>query len=213
MVTEEVAIAPTDTPADAAVTATPANAAATAAPTQAVAVAAGSGDTKWLIMLYQDADDKVLEKDIFVDLNEAERAGSSSNVQIVEPARPLSRRLSGRRRLELHQALLHQPGCSAGRSMRSQEVADLGEVNMADGATLVDFVTWAMQKYPADKYVLILSDHGMGWPGGWSDPTAPGGSKEQYPTRRAPWTTTSTCTSWTMRWAKSANARGWTSSS
>jgi hypothetical protein len=27
---------------------------------------------------------------------------------------------------------------------------------------------------PADKHVLILSDHGMGWPGGWSDP-APGG--------------------------------------
>ena len=40
---------------------------------------------------------------------------------------------------------------------------------MADGDTLVDFVTWAMKTYPADKYVLILSDHGMGWPGGWSD--------------------------------------------
>jgi hypothetical protein len=46
---------------------------------------------------------------------------------------------------------------------------------MADGGSLVDFVTWAMNSYPADKYVLILSDHGMGWPGGWSDP-APGGS-------------------------------------
>ena len=27
--------------------------------------------------------------------------------------------------------------------------------------------------YPADKYVLILSDHGMGWPGGWSDASSP----------------------------------------
>jgi hypothetical protein len=33
----------------------------------------------------------------------------------------------------------------------------------------VDFVTWAIQTYPAEKHVLILSDHGMGWPGGWSD--------------------------------------------
>ena len=41
---------------------------------------------------------------------------------------------------------------------------------MSSGDTLVDFVTWAAQNYPADKYVLILSDHGMGWPGGWSDP-------------------------------------------
>ena len=28
-------------------------------------------------MLYQDADDKILEQDIFVDLNEAERVGSA----------------------------------------------------------------------------------------------------------------------------------------
>ena len=60
----------------------------------------------------------------------------------------------------------------------SQVVEDLGEVNMADGQTLVDFVKWAMENYPADKYALILSDHGMGWPGGWSDPD-PGGSGDR----------------------------------
>ena len=54
--------------------------------------------------------------------------------------------------------------------VRSQAVQDLGEVNMADERTLVDFVTWAMKTYPADKYALIMSDHGMGWPGGFSDP-------------------------------------------
>ena len=54
--------------------------------------------------------------------------------------------------------------------IKSQMVGDLGEVNMSDGQTLVDFVTWAAATYPADKYALILSDHGMGWPGGWSDP-------------------------------------------
>ena len=53
-------------------------------------------------------------------------------------------------------------------------VADLGESTCPIPSTLVDFVTWAMQTYPADKYVLILSDHGMGWPGGWSDGDSPG---------------------------------------
>ena len=38
---------------------------------------------RWLVMLYQDADDKILEQDIYVDLNEAERAGSDERVQIV----------------------------------------------------------------------------------------------------------------------------------
>jgi hypothetical protein len=61
--------------------------------------------------------------------------------------------------------------------VRSEMVADLGEVNMADGASLVDFATWAIESFPADHYALILSDHGMGWPGGWSDP-APGGKDD-----------------------------------
>lgn len=47
---------------------------------------------------------------------------------------------------------------------------------MSDPKTLIDFVTWSMQKYPADKYVLILSDHGMGWPGGWTDASSKGAS-------------------------------------
>jgi hypothetical protein len=137
---------------------------------------ASSGDT-WLVMLYQDADDNILEKDIYVDLNEAERVGSSANVQIVV-------------QIDRYQGGFQGDGdwVSARRyfvtqdddlqRVASDELEDLGEVNMADGKTLVDFVTWAMQNYPADKYVLILSDHGMGWPGGWSDPTARGGKRD-----------------------------------
>src|SRR5689334_4459248 len=34
---------------------------------------------------------------------------------------------------------------------------------------LVGFVSWAVQNYPAKKYALILSDHGGGWTGGFSD--------------------------------------------
>ena len=40
---------------------------------------------------------------------------------------------------------------------------------MGDGQTLYDFATWAIATYPAEHYVLILSDHGGGWTGGWSD--------------------------------------------
>ena len=50
-------------------------------PTRAVS----SGDTgqKWLVMMYQDADDQILEQDIYMDLNEAEKVGSSDRVTIV----------------------------------------------------------------------------------------------------------------------------------
>lgn len=41
-------------------------------------------------------------------------------------------------------------------------VQDLGEKNMASSSTLRDFVTWGLQEYPAEKYSIILWDHGAG---------------------------------------------------
>jgi hypothetical protein len=38
-----------------------------------------------------------------------------------------------------------------------------------------------VQTFPADHYVLILSDHGMGWPGGWVDPTPASNAYERAP--------------------------------
>jgi hypothetical protein len=40
-------------------------------------------EQKWLVMIYADADDEVLENDIYFDVNEAEAAGSTERVQIV----------------------------------------------------------------------------------------------------------------------------------
>jgi hypothetical protein len=140
--------------------------------TPASAGESSDGDT-WLIMLYQDADDKVLEQDIYVDLNEAERAGSSAKVHIVAQVDRYQAGYRGDGDWTSTKRFYITPDSDLHR-VRSQEVADLGEANMADGDTLVDFVTWAVESYPADRHVLILSDHGMGWPGGWTDPD-PGG--------------------------------------
>ena len=138
-------------------------------------VPAATGNQTWTIMLYQDADDQVLERDIYLDLNEAERVGSSNNVNVVA-------------QLDRYRAGYQGDGdwTSARRyyvtqdsdlnHINSQVVQELGEADMSSGETLVDFVQWAATSYPANRYVLILSDHGLGWPGGWSDPE-PGGSE------------------------------------
>ncbi len=55
-----------------------------------------------------------------------------------------------------------------------EEVADLGELNMADPATLADFIAWGVGEYPADQYALILWNHGAGWVGFGVDETTPG---------------------------------------
>ena len=92
----------------------------------------------WLVMLYQDADDKILEQDIYVDLNEAERVGSSDRVHVVaqvdryKAGYPGDGDWSVARRFYLTRDEDLQ-------RLGSQQVADLGEVNMSDGDTLVDF--------------------------------------------------------------------------
>lgn len=151
---------------------------ATRRPTSASS-SSGSGDT-WTILLYQDADDKVLEKDIYVDLNEAEQIGSTDNVQIVSQIDRYGGGFSGDGNWTGTRRYYIRQDDDLTR-VNSDLVEDLGEVNMASGQTLADFIVWGVQNYPADKYVLILSDHGMGWPGGWSDASTRSGGQSDIP--------------------------------
>jgi hypothetical protein len=56
----------------------------TAAPVRTRPQATGQ---KWTVMLYLDADDEILEQDMYTDLNEAEWVGSSARVQVVAQMR------------------------------------------------------------------------------------------------------------------------------
>lgn len=137
--------------------------------------AAGKGDT-WTIIMYLDADDDVLEEDIFTDLNEMERVGSSEKINIVAQLDRFDGAFDGdgdwvgTKRYYVTQ----DDDMSA---IASEELDDLGEADMGDPQTLIDFTTWAVETYPADRYALILSDHGAGWPGGWNDPAPNEGSE------------------------------------
>jgi hypothetical protein len=122
-----------------------------------------------------DADDEILEKDMFLDLNEAEMVGSTAQVKIVAQ---IDRYKGGSRSSDYQggddssstrRYLVTKDPQSDLETLTSPVLADLGEADMGNPKTLVDFTEWAIRTYPARKYALILSDHGMGWPGGWSD--------------------------------------------
>ena len=122
----------------------------------------------WLVMLYFDADDAVLEEDMYFDFNEVEYIGSTDRVQIVV-------------QIDRNSEVFEDDGdwTTTRRyyvtkdndlnTIHSEMIADLGKVDMGSSETLLDFTTWAIETYPSDKVVLIMSDHGSGWPGGWSD--------------------------------------------
>lgn len=125
--------------------------------------------TDWLVMMYQDADDQILEQDLLTDLNEAERVGSTDQVRIVSQIDRYKGGYTGMGNWTTTKRFLITKDDNL-EKIGSPELADLGELDMADGNTLADFITWAVKTYPAKKYALIMSDHGMGWPGGFSDP-------------------------------------------
>ena len=47
--------------------------------------------------------------------------------------------------------------------IHSRLLIDLGEQNMGDVETLKDFAQWTIQRYPAERYMLVLWNHGGGF--------------------------------------------------
>jgi hypothetical protein len=133
-------------------------------PTPAKSTQAGT----WLVMLYQNGDDEVLEEDTFFDLNEAEIVGSTDRVKIVSQIDRYDGGFDGDGDWTTAKRFLVTKDADL-NAIHSKEIKDLGEVNSGDPKTLIDFATWAIKTYPSDHYVLIMGDHGSGWDGGWYD--------------------------------------------
>lgn len=146
-----------------------------AQPTAEAATSTPTGPETWLVMMYQNADDEVLEEDIFYDLNEAEMVGSTDRVTIVSQMDRYNGAFEGDGDwTDTRRYLVKQDDDI--NTINSEELDNLGEVDSGNVQTLVDFATWAIQTYPATHYVLILSDHGAGWDGGWNDDDPVAGS-------------------------------------
>jgi hypothetical protein len=136
---------------------------------------ADSNLPEWTIISYSAADDDVLEENMWFDLNEMELVGSNPQMNIVVQIDRYSGGFAGDGDWSDTRRYLIQQDNDLSQ-ITSPVVESVGEVDMGDPQTLIDFVTWAVQKYPAQKYALIMSDHGGGWTGGFSDMSAPDSS-------------------------------------
>jgi hypothetical protein len=119
----------------------------------------GVRSASWTIMVYLDGDNN-LEGAGIDDFLEMAAIGSTSDVNIVVQFD----------RIDGHDAS-YDDWTTTKRfhvtpwlePYAANALMDLGELNMGDPATLVDFVNWAKTDYPASNYALILWDHGGGW--------------------------------------------------
>jgi len=116
-------------------------------------------NVEWTIMLYLDGDNN-LESYAIEDFLEIAAVGSTDNVNII---------IQFDRRGGYDYSFGDWTSCKRYFVLKNMEpiyenaVMDVGEANMGDPQALVDFTTWTMENFPANKYSLIFWDHGTGW--------------------------------------------------
>ena len=116
---------------------------------------------QWTILAYLAADND-LEGAALADIKEMERVGSRpGQVEIVvQVDRGAS---DDRPNGDWHTARRYY--ITRGRSRRritSTLLADLGDVNTGDPRVLEDFLAFGVRAYPAERYALIIWNHGSG---------------------------------------------------
>lgn len=100
----------------------------------------------WTVLVYMAADNSLVQW-ADSDLVEMENVGSSSTMTVIVQVDKPS---IGARRLLIGQGT-------------SQELQDLGVIDMCDWQTLTNFLVWGISRYPAERYFVVLWDHGTGW--------------------------------------------------
>jgi hypothetical protein len=107
-----------------------------------------STKAKWTFMVYL-AGDNNLSTAGDKDLSEMRAVGSTADVNIVAEFDNAGNRGTNRYHIQ--------------RGGEDEEVESPGETDSGDPAVLVGFVEWAVGKFPADRYALVLWNHGGGW--------------------------------------------------
>ena len=113
----------------------------------------------WTFMVYLDADNN-LEPDGIDDFLEMASVGSTANVNIVVQFDRIGGYDSSYDDWTDTKRYYITNGMTP---TAANAIQDLGEINMADPATLVNFVNWSKANFPATNYAVILWNHGGGW--------------------------------------------------
>ncbi|RME80166.1 MAG: hypothetical protein D6785_10665, partial [Planctomycetota bacterium] len=138
---------------------------------------------EWTCLVYINGDND-LEPAALDDINEMERVGSTSKLNILVQVD----RFEGKQGKILEEKYLRNPyaplpgytfrddGFHGARRyyilkdqdpsrIRSVLKEELGEVDMGSPKSLAAFMKWGIQNYPARHYALFIWDHGTGWKG------------------------------------------------
>jgi len=107
----------------------------------------------WTFLVYLNGDNTL---DSFgpLDINEMEKVGSTDQINVVVQWASKSAQKTKR--------LLIQKDNDT-TNITSPVIQDMGQVDMGDWHSLVDFINWGAKNYPAKHYFVDIWDHGNGW--------------------------------------------------
>lgn len=113
-----------------------------------------AGETKdWALLTYMNGFNS-LDDDTYKDMNEMEKVGSTDRIHVVSQWASLKTK-------EVRRVYVVKD--SDPSRVTSAAVENLGRIDMGDYRSLVEFVKWAVKKYPARHYFLNIWNHGNGW--------------------------------------------------
>jgi hypothetical protein len=121
--------------------------------------------TKYTVLVYMVASD--LESQGYAatkDLNEMMQIGSSDSVNVIVESGGSNAIPDDYRQVDfttVKRLYIEKENIS--------KISDLGQLNMGNSKTLSDFLTWGIKNYPAEKYLLVMWDHGSGIDGFGND--------------------------------------------
>ncbi len=119
---------------------------------------------KWTVMVYMSGDND-LEKYVVRDLElELAASGSTAQVRVVALADRGPGYDTSRGDWETTKLYHVEAGLIADAE---HALADWGERNMGDARTLVEFIAWTRDNYPAERYALYFWGHGWNWHPGY----------------------------------------------
>jgi hypothetical protein len=143
---------------------------------------------KWTILYYLCGNNNIA-RDMIVKAGRLEQTGSTERMDIViQTGQPAESPYPGATRFHLQKAPQgnwdepdygnEDPYRVYGerkskdepyQKLFSKPVESLGPVDMSDSKVLQDFITWGMKNYPAERYMVVLMDHGYGFMGTLQD--------------------------------------------
>lgn len=121
----------------------------------------GPPKADWTVMVFINGDND-LESAALEDVNEMEVVGSSEEVHVlvqIDRSAGFDRTdgdWRGARRLRVE-------ADDDQRAISSPVLEDLGATDSGSPEAVIEFVRWAAERYPAERYALVLWDHGWGW--------------------------------------------------